>query len=347
MGKPIYKSIAIIRLSALGDIVHALPAFHLLRTSFPDAKICWFAQPPGSKLLENIKGIDQIVPVHLKTNGTRNKWKEVRRVLKSHCRNFDMIIDFQGLFKSAIFGKLLKGETLGFDKQNLKEPLARLFYSRKAPAFDEADHVIYKNIHLARQLLAGESEDESPMELHYPVKSAPPTPQLKRFLADNGLREKGFFVVNVGGGWDSKLMSAQQHIQLINKIKSLAPVTVLWGNEKEEKTARQVVNETGAILTPFLDFSELITFIRMARLTVTGDTLALHVSDMVNTPSVGVFGPTSPFRNGSLLPSSIHIFDHVNCNFCYKKSCDTITCLNQIDIATIVEAVESINEKLS
>lgn len=347
MGEPIYKRIAIIRLSALGDIVHALPAFNLLRTAFPEAKFCWFAQPPGAKLLENIKGIDQIVPVHLKTNGTRNKWKEIRRVLKSHCREFDIILDFQGLLKSAIFGKLLRGKTLGFDKSNLREPLARFFYSMKAPAFDESKHVIHKNLNLARQLLPQETAETTSLPVDYPLNPIQPSPQLQTFLDRHQLKEKNFFIVNVGGGWESKVMSAGQYVKVINRIKTIAPVAVLWGNKKEEPTARQVAEETGAILTPFFNFSELIAFISRALLTVTGDTLALHISDMVNTPSVGIFGPTSPFRNGSLLPQSVHIFENLHCNFCYKKKCDTMECIQQIDTNKIVEAVELLHEKRS
>jgi ADP-heptose:LPS heptosyltransferase len=317
----------------------------LLRSHFPEAKICWFAQPPGAKLLKHIAGIDQIVPVHLKTNGTRNKWKEIRRVLSSHCRDFDIVLDFQGLLKSAVFARLLRGKTLGFDKKNLKEPLARLLYSQKAPLFDESQHVIYKNLHLARQLLPNQTGETSSPPVEYPLAPSEPAPNVRAFMAKHQLREKKFFVLNVGGGWESKIMSPQQHIQIINKIKSLAPVTILWGNEKEKEIAAEVAQETGAILTPFWDFHELIDFIRRACVTVTGDTLALHISDMVETPSVGIFGPTSPFRNGSLLPHSVHVYENLHCSFCYKKTCGTIDCIKQINIDKIIEAIKLLHEK--
>ena len=152
-----YKHIVIIRLSALGDIVHTLPAFELLRKSFPYSKISWIAEPVGARLLENVTGIDNLIVLDLKQKGFLNKLKEIKRLRSIYGKQepFDLILDFQGLLKSAVLAWLLKGKiSVGFHKKNLREPLSRIFYKQAASIFDETDHedstnhVVFKNIHM-------------------------------------------------------------------------------------------------------------------------------------------------------------------------------------------------------
>jgi len=338
-----YNRIAIIRLSALGDIVHTIPAFHILRTSFPNAKISWFAEPAGSKLLSSVSGIDEIITTHFKVKGVLNKYRQVRRLVNKYKNCFDAILDFQGLIKSATLASLLKGEdTLGFARNNLREPQARLFYSRQAPHFDENRHVIYKNMHLVSQL-DGTPDlpcDQFPVE--YPLKPLPANQHLKDFLNKNQLQKNNFLLLNVGGGWETKTLSESQYIDIVESIKSRYRVVILWGNSKEKQKALRVSEKTHTLMSSFLDFSELMELIQQAALIVTSDTLALHLADMLKTPSVGIFGPTSPDRNGSLLPQSLSVYEKMLCNFCYKKKCGTIDCIKKINISAVTHAIDEL-----
>ncbi|MCP5052001.1 MAG: glycosyltransferase family 9 protein [bacterium] len=355
--KPVYSNIAIIRLSALGDIVHAIPAFNLLRNRFPDARICWFAEPAGANLLQYVAGIDEIVVTPLKVKGIFNKWAQLKHLFSRYRTRFDLVLDFQGLLKSAVFARFLKGYTLGFGKQNLKESQARFFYSRQAEPFDENRHVIRKNMHLVHQLPPLDTDaDGSPSDaVAYPLSPIPKSPPLIQFMEQSGLEENNYLIVNIGGGWESKLLTDQQYIGIIEKIKTKYPTVVLWGNEREKTVARRIADQTGVLMAPFLDFGQLILFIQQARMIVTGDTLPLHIADMVDTPSAGIFAPTSPWRNGSLLEASIPVYDDLPCGFCYKKKCGTmngkagpngtIDCIKKMNIEKIIEAVELIYEK--
>ena len=154
-----------------------------------------------------------------------------------------------------------------------------------------------------------------------------------------------FLIVNIGGGWESKLMHIHQYIKIINGIKNKYKTVILWGNEKEKKVAEEISQKTGAVMSDFFNFSELILFITYSRLIVTGDTLALHLADLVKTPTVGIFGPTSPFRNGSLIEESISIYEKLPCGFCYKKKCDTIECIRKINIGKIIKSIEKLYER--
>ncbi len=341
-----YSNITIIRLSSLGDIIHTLPAFSLLRREFPGAKISWIVEPAGSRLLENISGIDEIIVFNLKIHGLLNKVKAIHNLIFQFRNRSGLILDFQGLLKSAVLAYLLKGHALGFHKKNLRESLARFFYKEKADVFDEKHHVILKNIHLFRRLVG--DTDLRPRQfsnLDYSLKPLSLSRNLGEFLTGNQLENKNFLILNVGGGWDTKILEIGQYIDIINRLGKRHKIVILWGNEKEREMARKISVKTGAPMSIFLDFSDLILFIKYSRLLITADTLALHIADMVNTPSVGIFGPTSPYRNGSILNESIAIYEKMPCNFCYKKKCGTMECIKKLNVNKIVESIEKIDEK--
>lgn len=332
------KTIAIIRLSSLGDIIHTLPAFHSLRRHFPDAKISWIAEPAGAALLKSFPSIDQILVFDLKSpRGLPAKFLALIRFLRRWRRQFDLVIDFQGLLKSAGLTFLLRGIRFGFGARNAREPLAALFYSRRAGHFPEERHVILKNMHLLS--LAGISDDT----LEYPSRPGGPSESLNGFLMQNHLDDKNWIILNVGGGWPSKILSEGQWLQIAVGLKVDHQVVMLWGNEKERETAAAVSRQAGVLIAPFMDFNDLICFIARAPLIVSGDTLALHVADMVRTPAVGIFGPSSPWRNGPLFPGSRVVFRRLGCSFCYRRQCDTMKCLRDIATEDIIEAAKEID----
>ncbi len=373
MDTPTYRNIAIIRLSALGDIVHTIPAFALLREAFPDARISWFVNPIGAKLLANFPDIDDIVELDLKGKGLWASIKSIKPILKQYRGTFDLILDCQGLVKSGLLTWLLRGKkSVGFHKENLRESIAGIFYKKTVDFFDDRRHVILKNIHLMETGsgasfghvrkkkeaaigidTGGDSGDDIDFDtcgyrdpgidwskVRIRVGDLSPFEEgLGEFFAGNGLKRDNFIIVNVGAGWETKRLPTSQLIEIINEIKERYDIVVLWGNEEEKVTAEEVVRETGTVMADFFSFSELILLIRYARVVVTGDTLALHLADLVSTLCVGYFGPTSPARNGSLMKGSIAICKNLSCGFCYKRKCGKIECIEKIDSNEIIEAI--------
>ncbi len=332
------KNIAIIRLSSLGDIVHTLPAFQALRRRFPDARITWIAEAPGAALLEHFPGIDQVVAFDLKSRrGLPARVCYLARFVRRWRGRFDLVLDFQGLLKSALLAFLLGGRRLGFGRRNAREPLAALFYSRRAARFPEKRHVIHKNLHLLS--LAGIST----ADVEYPLREWPPSPALADFLGQRGWRGGEWIILNVGGGWPSKILNAGQWQRIAAGLGNDPRLVLLWGNEKERETAEAVARQSGAALAPFMTFGDLLYFIARARLVVSADTLPLHLADMTSTPAVGIFGPSSPERNGPLFPGSQAVFRRLDCSFCYRRRCDTMECLHDIVIEDIIKAARRID----
>ena len=335
------ERIAIIRLSSLGDIVHTLPAFQALRKEFPEARITWIAEPAGAALLGNFPGIDQALVFDLKSRpGLVARVMYLARFIRRWRGQFDLLLDFQGLLKSALLAFLLGGLRLGFCRRNARESMAALFYSRRAPVFPEERHVIHKNLHLLS--LVGIMT----VLVEYPQNDWAPSARLAGILEKEGLGREGWIVLNVGGGWPSKLLSEAQWLQIARGLEGSRPLVMLWGNEREKAEAEAVARQCSAHLAPFMEFDDLIFFIARARLVISSDTLALHLADMVRTPVVGVFGPTSPGRNGPLLPASSVVHRKLGCSFCYRRECDTMNCLRDIVIEDIIEAAKKIDAQL-
>jgi len=331
------ESILVARLSSLGDIIQALPAFAALRLSKPNARIFWLAEPIGAKLLANVKGLDGIISIQLKNRGVL---KNVSRLMLEWRGRFDLIIDFQGLLKSALLCRLLGRNVLGFHKSNLRESLAAVFYRKKALPFPECDHVIKKNLHLLTAINIDSNN------CSYPLDPLPSSAQLQSFFQKNDLRPGKWLAVNCGGGWPSKILSSDRLAKIIiDLMKDYRPV-LFWGNQKEKEVCMGISGRTGCIMAPELNFSDLIHFLRAASLLVSADTLALHLADAVGTPSVAYFGPTSPRRNGSRLERSVAVFRKTSCGFCYRRTCDTMNCMNAFADEEISAAVRRIHEQV-
>jgi heptosyltransferase I len=331
---PDLKNIAIIRMSSLGDIVHTLPAFQLLRERFPEAYISWFVEPAGAALLENFSGISEIVVVDLKQRGFLGKISSLAALRRVYRGRFDLIIDFQGLLKSSFLGFVLGGERLGFHRRNLRESLSAIFYDRTPPYFSEDRHVIFKNIHLLSLLgIVGE-------DLVYPFRKPAPSVLLQNFFQAAELADGKWVVINIGGGWPSKVLQPEQLEDLTRRLASRFRVVLLWGNAAEGREAARIAGKTGAVLPPLLNFGDLIFLLGCCTLLISADTLALHLADMAGTPSIGIFGPTSPVRNGSLLPKSVAIREKLECQFCYRRKCDTMECIRRIDLNEVVRIAE-------
>ncbi len=330
------RSIAIVKLSSLGDIIHTLPALNLLRSNFQEAKITWFAETSGAELLASFSGIDEIVPVEIKKGGFFNKIVKFWSVVSEYRGNFDVILDFQGLIKSAVFSRLIGKNVIGFNKANLREPLSSLFYREKVTLFNEGRSVIEKNIHLLN--LVGISSDN----INYPLKELFFSKEIEKFFMENDLKSGKYAILNVGGGWESKLLSIERNVKILSGIDAGIKKLVLWGNGSEEKKADEVVRLSEAIKIPFLTFNDLILLIKYGGVLISADSLPLHIADVTDTRSVGIFGPTNPKRNGSLDKRNLSVVNKIGCSFCYKKSCSHKKCLKGINLSLITDYVNSL-----
>ena len=261
------SSLLVIRLSALGDVIHTIPAVVALRERFD---VSWAVETPYRELVEIVAGV-RAIPVALKRWSLRNI-----RDARNAVHGFDVAIDFQGLVKSALLARASGAkDRIGFAPQFIREkPAAWLMNHRRH--IDPNRHVVEWNTQLAG---VGRVPDVDFQK--FPANGQPPSPALSEAEGANEI------VILPGAGRKQKQWP--YFPELAKRIDALAA----WG-PGEETLARA----TGARLAPPTTLRELARLLRDAQLVIGGDTGPLHLAAALGTPVVGLYGPTNPQRNG-------------------------------------------------
>jgi lipopolysaccharide heptosyltransferase I len=312
----------IVRLGALGDIVHALPAFAACRRTWPEARIDWLVESRHRAVLDLVRGVSHVVEID--TAGAPASVPG--RIREMRAARYDVALDLQGLIKSAVLARSSgAARVVGFDRAALREPLAALAYS-ETHAVGETGHVIRKNLALAAAVGADASRIEFPVAVPDTTVPGPP-----------------YAVLNAGGGWPNKRWPADRFgalaawLQERHGLRSL----VLWG-PAERDLADSIASASGGAATPAppTTIGDVLALSRGARVFVSGDTGPLHLAAAVGTPVVGLFGPTSPARNGPFDPADVTVSRFETCVCHHERRCRRpVPCIDDISLAEVRDAV--------
>ena len=327
------RSVLIVRLGALGDLVHAMPAVAALRAAWPEASIDWLVDGRYAALLELVPGLNRTVVI-----GGRGG-RPVRSVIRDLRRaRYDLAIDFQGLLKSAALARFAGArETAGFVAGQLREPLAGVFYTRRIPA-DDSGHVVRKNLSLVEALGVGVREVAAPLKV---TASAVPGQVRQLLRVDAGAR---FAVINPGAGWPNKQWPAGRYGAIAAHLSARhgLPSVVTWG-PREQALAGEVVAASGgtARTAPSTSIADLVELARAAAVFIAGDTGPMQLAAAVGTPVVGLFGPTNPLRNGPWDAADTWVSRFDDCACHHKRRCRRETpCVNTITVEQVADAVD-------
>ena len=338
---PVLKSaekILIVRLGALGDIVHALPAQQQIHRRFPECEIHWLVEPHYRGLLETVPGIHRIWTADTKRwrRQPRTAWSLVHLVRALRRERFDLALDFQGLVKSAFLARLSGAERrMGFTRERCREPAAAGFYT-DAIRTSGKGHVIDLNLELAGSLgCAGEPTARVPFRI--PV-------QADRYVAERLQAVGGAppVLLNPGAGWPTKRWPARSFARLGSEIRRRLNLPVLFTyGPGEENLIREIrdCSRSGSVVSFPTTILELAALCRRACLMVAGDTGPLHLAVALGTPAVAVMGPTIPWRNGPFHPEDRIVKRYLHCSDCNKRSCGEFICMNFISVEQVFRAV--------
>jgi heptosyltransferase I len=320
----------ILRMSALGDIIHTLPAVSALRETFPKATIDWLVDRKWVFVLEGNPCIDNVIPMN------RGSWADVvagaRRLRKAH---YTTAIDFQSLYRSAILGWVSGArQRLGFDAHYSRESGAALFYTdvitpRRA-------HKVEHNVELV------EAAGARVGKIRFPLPVVPKaTEEVKQILAVKGIRE--YFVLSPGGGWGSKCWPAERYGELHRALAERygwRGVVSFGPNERD--LAEKVRDAAGnpKPLVEMFDLKQLIALLRGAKFLVAGDTGPLHVASALGTPVVGLYGPTDPARNGPYSPRDVVVRKARAEDTTYRRGKTPSAAMVAITVEDVLDAVE-------
>jgi len=322
-------NILIVRLGALGDVVHAVPAAAALRKAYPAARIDWLVEARHRALVDLVTAVDRVLVLERATwDGWMSAIQELRKT------SYDVAIDLQGLMKSAVFARASgAARVVGFSIWHLREKTARPFYT--ATAEPEMTHVIRKNLQLLRAVGVNDNEIRFPL-------ATPPSAALDRVRLESG--DRRFALINPGAAWPNKRWPPERFGEVASFLSDACGVMpfVLWGPD-EESLARSVVGASGGVarLAPATTIADLVALSRAAALVVSGDTGPLHIATAVGTPTVGLFGPTDPGRNGpwSDADVSVSVYDRCGCH--YDRRChEPRWCLADVTTPELCAAIQ-------
>jgi len=346
--------ILIVRLSALGDIVHALPVLAAIKKAMPGAEVDWLVEENYASILSLATGLRRRIIVRARNSFATPEAISFGGVRGYHAaakylwnQDYDIALDLQGLIKSAIWARIsFANRVVGFDEANLREPPAAFLYSetvtpsvgpsgRQAVRPSAEPHVIWKNLSILEALKIKPDTIDMPLD---PRADS----MIAAIAAAGGAR--GFIVLNPGAAWPNKRWPAERFGALAASLRDRLglPSLVTWGPSERELADAVVRASSGAATSaPATCVSDLAVLMRDAALVVSGDTGPLHIAAAMGTPVVGLYGPTWPERNGPWDPQDVVISRAAVCVCHHKRQClRGAPCINEITLEEVVRAGE-------
>ena len=336
-----YKNILIIKMSSLGDVIHALPALYAIRKNWPNAKITWAVHEQFSAVLPEYPWIDEVIYIDKKKLKSLSYLCQLRRTL--HAKHFDMCLDLQCLAKSAIVS-FLSGAPEKYGYWELRE--GSKFVNKALVGPNQYGHVIERYLDTVRVL--GGTVDS----VEFPIKrSAQAATQVAQKLAEQGLPDgEPYIVVAPGARWSVKEWPMEKYGSLCRRLSEDGYYVVLIGAPsdmekgltiKEEAPDKKIINMIGAT-----DLVELIELIGHSALYVSADTGPLHIANALKVQLIALFGPTSPDRTGPYGGEHVHIIKSPTSRATVEEPLiDDPLCMDQITVDVVWNEIQRILNK--
>lgn len=339
------QHILLVRLSALGDIVHAIPVLDALRRAYPACAIDWLVEEAYAPVLGLAAGLRRRIIVRARAGAEVQGGRDVvfgagRGYLRAAAflrrQEYDAALDLQGLIKSAAWARASGARRIiGFDRASLREPQAAWLYSETVtpPA---SVHVIRKNLAMAAALGAA----VEPFTLSLSPGASPAVAQ----AVDEAVGPARYAVLNPGAAWPNKRWPPERFAALAAALLHRHGLMsfVTWGPAERDLADRIVSGSEGAaVAAPPTGIGDLAVLMRGASLVVSGDTGPLHIAAAMGAPIVGLYGPTWPERNGPWHPDDEVISQAGQCRCHHKRQCQVgAPCIEAITLDAVLAAVE-------
>ena len=336
-------NILIVKLSAIGDVIHTLPSLAGLRKFYPGAHITWVIEEASSDLIMGHPCLDRVIVSRrkqwiddLKQGRISKPFHEMNafmRDLKS--RPYDLVIDFHGLFKSAVVVLLSSGKRkLGYDSM---QELSGLVLSEKIPE-DMKKHAVDRYLDFLLHLGADLKEPEFLIPIGEENRN-----RIERFLQINNIDKKDRFVtVSPVALWKTKLWEDEKFARLCDRITEDLNVRVIFtGSSREDPARIQSLMRTSAInIGGETTLRDLAYLYQLSSLLITTDSGPMHLAAAMGTPVVALFGPTDPSRTGPYGRGHTVIRKELPCSPCFLKECNSIQCMHDITVEDVFSAVK-------
>lgn len=346
-------NILIVKLSAIGDVIHTLPAANVLRERYPGAHITWLVEEAASSLVIGHPALDRTLVSRRKSwiarlrSGPFNRRLETLREIREFIgqlrdRTYDWIIDFQALLKSGILIAFTRGQyKVGFDKGMEHMEHSHIFLNRRIPPIDMDIHALTRGL----ILLDAIGVRTKSIEYRLPVGSAE-REKARKLLDLDAQNPREFVAINPMAKWDTKLWEDKKFAELADRIiENHHRKVVFTGGGEDRVVIERILSRMrhkALNLSGKTDLKTLAAVYEHMDILITTDTGPMHLGAAVGIPVVALFGPTSSRRTGPFGGKHIVISADPPCRPCFKRRCDTKNCMKNISVDTVYHAAENI-----
>ena len=327
--------IAIVKLSALGDIIHAMVVLQFIKKYHQEVEVDWVVEESYKELLDFNPDINKVHVVNIKKAKKKksiyllfNEFRKVRKIGK-----YDLVIDMQGLIKSALISRLILSPiTLGFDRFSIRESIAAIFYN-KTFKYGYDDNVIQRNFELIKFALELPFNNE---EIHYKLPFL--FPSQKHLIPGLSSIKKNIILVP-GASHKSKCYPVEKFSEVAKEID--ANFLIIWGNQKEKIMAEKIkALSPKVIICEKLSLDALIALISQVDLVLGSDTGPTHMAWALNKSSITLFGSTPGHRNSYITKNNRIIESNSEVNP-YKIDKNDYS-IEDIDVQEIVQVYKDL-----
>jgi heptosyltransferase-1 len=304
--------VLIVKTTSLGDIIHALPAIEDATRALPGITFDWVAEAPFAELPRFHPAVREVITVRIrhwrKNMFDVQTWREIWQAFKKiRAKQYDKVIDAQGLIKSAVITRLAQGNKIGFSKRCAREPFSAYFYDETKDV-NPTDHAIVRMRSLFAKALGYDIDvNQIAYGLSAVEKMAGPKPTL---------------VLLHGTTWPTKHWPEIHWIALAQLAHAQGyEVLVSWGNETERLRAEKIAQDGNASVLPKMSLAAFAVVLKSASGVVSGDTGLGHLAAALDVPCLSLYGPSDPERTGACGKYVAYMASKRSCVPCFSQTC--------------------------
>lgn len=328
----------LVKLSSFGDVLHTLPTLEALRAAYPGAHITWLVEAAYAPLLHGHPALDEVWLAPRLRPGELFGGAHFPRLMtllkQLRTQSFDLVVDVQGLLKSAVWVALAKSpRKVGYDRTR---ELSYLPLTERVPPFDPEAHAVRRYLNLAYYLGAPPALPRFRLNLDAGVDIAPLPPA----AADRPLA-----VLHPGARWATKLWPAASWARLAEWLHGRGLHVAITGSAADQELVAGIIGPSRAPvvnLAGSTSLAQLAGILRKTRLAVTTDTGVMHLAAALGTPVVALFGPTAPWRTGPFGAGHEVVRLGLACSPCFQRRCPAPRCLTDLRPELVTTACEKI-----
>lgn len=337
--------VLIVKTSSLGDVIHTLPALTDALQVYPDLEVDWCVEKNFSEPLRWHKGVKRIIEIEFRKwrktpwqAWQQGHWQAVYKQLREH--RYDVIIDAQGLLKSALMAFLAKGKRQGLAMGSARDPVAPWLYHQRH-AIDWHTHAIER----VRQLFA--------KALGYPVPSHVADYGLHHFFDPYLSPEATQYIIFLHGTtWDTKLWPLSEWQALGQKLKLAGyQIRLPWGNAVEKKRAEMIAKACDGQVLPALNLRGVAQELINAKAVVAVDTGLGHLAAALSVPTISLYGSTDAQKTGTRGLNQQHLSVQYHCAPCLRQRCRWVKeggsppCYNTLTADRVMQALQPLLQR--